>query len=493
MSQYPRPYVAIVGRPNVGKSTLINRILGGRIAIVHDEPGVTRDRAYYIAEWQHFPFTVVDTGGVNCTNEDNQTEFGRFIREQMQTAVEEADYVIFLTDGQTGVTTEDTAIASIIRRLKKPVKVAANKLDSPKLRVQSAEFFELGLGEPVPMTALHGDASVGDILEWVKSSWQAKGHAVAQIKKPPLLKQDLKIPEENEIDLDLEYFDEGGVNLFLPEPEQDSPVRVAFIGRPNVGKSSIVNSLLGEQRGIVSDIAGTTRDSIDTLFEQDGQEYLLVDTAGIRRRAKVDYGVEMFSVDRALQSIHRADVVALVIDAIDGVTHHEKRLAEKIREKGKAIIIIVNKWDLQPEKDTTSTKKYTEKKILPELPHVNFAPVLFVSAKTGQRVSKILETVMTVYQNANRRVQTSLINNIITEAVALSPPKAQRNKMLKVYYATQVSVMPPTFVIFVNNTEAVASNYLKYLERRLRESIEFTGVPLVIHYRNRSTKDRVAK
>jgi GTPase len=515
VSQYPRPYVAIVGRPNVGKSTLINRVLGGRYAIVHDEPGVTRDRAYYIAEWQHFPFTLVDTGGIFGTSEDAQTTFGRFIREQMQLAVEEADYVIFITDGQTGVTTEDVAIATMLRRLNKPIQVAVNKLDSPKARGQAAEFYELALAcDPKPMSALHGDATVGDLLDWVKQDWSARAGSSESSSKtfsslPPLPSQPqaeeallddldavLDVPAEPDWEA-LDALEEG--QEFLDTDDGDDsvpdvePIRVSFVGRPNVGKSSIVNALLGQERGIVSDVAGTTRDSIDTLFDHDGRPYLLVDTAGIRRRAKVDYGVEMFSVDRALQSMGRSDVVALVIDAADGITHHDKRLAEKIRERGKAMILVVNKWDAIVDKDTNATKKYLEKKILPELPHVNFVPVLFISAKTGQRVTRIFSAVDEVYRNAHRRVQTSVLNQVLTEAYALSPPKATRNKLLKLYYGTQVGVGPPTFVIFVNHADAMTANYLRYIERRLRENIEFTGTPLVIHWRARQKKDRILK
>ena len=444
------PIVAIVGRPNVGKSTLINRIVGQRMAIVHDEPGVTRDRAYYPAQWQDFDFTIVDTGGIMGIN----MSFDDDIKRQVDIAVGEAEYILFVTDGKLGLVASDTDIAQFLRRNKKKHQklfLLVNKLDSPPERQQVHAFYELGLGEPIAISALHGDTSIGTLLEGIRQDWQ-----------------------EQQAETIADTVD-----------EVDEILRIAFVGKPNVGKSSIVNALLGETRTIVSDVAGTTRDAIDTRFTVEGKEYILVDTAGIRKRSKVDYGVEMFSVDRAFQAMDRANVIALVLDAESGISLQEKRLADKIRESGKPTLLIINKWDAVPDKKTNSTKLFEEKIVRRELPHLVYAPVLFCSALKNQRLDKIIPNLNFVYANANRRVSTATLNQLLADAVALSSPKPVHNKTLKLYYATQVNTHPPRFVLFVNDEKFITDPYKRYLERRLRENIEFTGTPLVVEARTR--------
>lgn len=445
-----KPVVAIIGRPNVGKSTLVNRIVGSRKAIVDDLPGVTRDRAYYDAEWQNAPFTLVDTGGLEP---DESAMFSGQINEQVAVALAEAHVVIFVLDALTGITETDEAIARMLRPLKKPVILAINKVDKREQLGLTSEFYKLGLGDPIAVSAMHGTVGVGDMLDEVmdalKTTW-------GEVK-----------PEE------------------IPEKP---PLRLAFVGRPNVGKSSLVNRLIGEERHIVSDVSGTTRDAIDSPFTWRENEFVLVDTAGIRRKTKVEYGVEMFSVDRALRAMKRADVTILVIDAVEGMTDQDKKIIEASNESGRGLVLVINKWDAVAKKHTGSTREY-EKKLLAQVPHARFAPIVFTSAMTGQRVDKVLEWAMKVQENRERRISTSVLNQLLLEAYTLAPPPHLKNKQLKIYYGTQVSVAPPTFLLFVNNDTLMKETYKRYLENRLREAIELTGTPIIIALRNKNEKD----
>jgi GTPase len=445
-----QPIVAIIGRPNVGKSTLVNRIVGSRQAIVDDLPGVTRDRAYYDAEWLGNRFTVIDTGGLAPGEEEL---FAGKVNEQVVVALEEADVIIFVVDALTGIAAWDEEIARLIRPLKKPTWIAVNKVDTRELLGNTAEFYGLGLGEPHPVSAMHGTVGVGDLLDKV-----------------------------------LETFKTLDADAVTTHPETLTSLQMAFVGRPNVGKSSLVNKLLGSERNIVSDVPGTTRDAIDTEVLWQDQRFTVVDTAGIRKKAKVAYGVELFSVDRAIRSLKRSDVSVLVLDATEGVTDQDKRIVETSNEYGKGLLIVVNKWDLIDSKTTRSTKDF-EKEIFAELPHARFAPVLFVSAKTGQRLDKIFEWVVKICENRSRRIQTSVINQLLMEAYTLNPPPPLKNKRLKIYYGTQVDVAPPTFLLFVNDDKLLKDSYKRYLEHRLRENIEFTGSPIVLAFRSKDKKD----
>lgn len=433
-----KPIVALVGRPNVGKSTLFNRITGERKAIVEDRPGVTRDRIYADAFWRDREFILVDTGGIEFEVED---EIARQVKKQARLALEEADVVVFLTDGREGLTPLDREVANLLRRTRKPVILAVNKVENFQ-KADIYDFYQLGLGDPIPISAAHG-LNTGDLLDAV----------VANL--PP------KSGEE---------YDE-------------EVIKIAVAGRPNVGKSSLVNAILGEERVIVSDIPGTTRDAVDTLFTRDGQSYVIIDTAGIRRRSKIEESTERFSVIRALRAIERADVVLLVLDAQEGVTEQDKRIAGYAHEKGRAIVIVVNKWDLV-EKDDKTMLRYTER-IREELSFMQYAPVVYVSALTGQRVPRILELVKYVAEQHVMRVATSTLNEVIREAVALNPPPAEGGHRLKILYATQTGVRPPTFVIFVNDPELVHFSYARYLENRIRSSFGFEGTPINLIFRQR--------
>lgn len=450
-----KPNVAVIGRPNVGKSTLVNRIIGARKAIVDDMPGVTRDRSYYEAEWQGRNFILVDTGGVMPDAEKDEHPFADLINMQVEVALAEADLVVFLVDGQVGITPVDEDIAEQLRRSGKPILLTVNKVDRHEQKALAAEFYALSLGEPHSLSALHGNLGVGDLLD--------------EITK--------RLPEE-------------------PEAEAlDARIKIALVGRPNVGKSSILNALLGEERSIVSDISGTTRDSIDVPVTHEGREFVLVDTAGIRKKGKVDYGVEMFSVDRSIRALRDADVTVMVLDATENrqsqtasmVTDQDKKIIEMSNEAGRGLVIVVNKWDLIPDKTSKSVDQF-KKKLYQEIPHASFAPVLFTSAAKGQRLQNIYELATTVYENANRRVKTSLINEVMAEAFTLSPPAPIKNRRLKLLYATQVGVAPPTFILFVNDAKLMKDSYRRYLEKKLRENFEFAGTPLVIVPRSRDEK-----
>ncbi|MFO7263657.1 MAG: ribosome biogenesis GTPase Der [Bacillaceae bacterium G1] len=435
-----KPTVAIVGRPNVGKSTLFNRLVGERVAIVEDKPGITRDRIYRSAEWQGKEFMLIDTGGIEL---DARHEMAEQIRQQAELAVDEADVIVFLLDGQTGLTPADTEVAMMLRRSQKPVIVAVNKVDHGKQKNDWYEFYALGLGEPLPISAEHS-RGLGDLLDRIVS--------------------------------------------LLPEHEEDDypgdTIRIAVIGRPNVGKSSLVNAILGEQRVIVSPIAGTTRDAIDTPFVSDGQSYVLIDTAGMRKRGKIYETTEKYSVLRALRAIERSDVCLLVLDAQDGVVDQDKRIAGYAHEAGRAIIVIVNKWDAI-EKDTHTAQRFTEQ-IRREIPFLDYAPVLFISAKTGQRVHTILKRVNDVAEQHARRIPTALLNDVVADAMMQTPPPSKRGKKLRIHYVTQASVKPPTFVFFVNDPELFHFSYQRYFENRFRAAFQFEGTPLRFMIRERA-------
>ncbi len=438
------PIVAIVGRPNVGKSTLINRFVGGREAIVHGEEGVTRDRLYLRTDWNGREFLVVDTGGIVPGTRD---ELLKSVSEQARLAIQEAEVVLFMVDADDGVTAADRDIAALLRKAASDrVILAANKCDSVKDDPKALEFYELGLGDPIPVSGLHGTGT-GDLLDAIV------------LKLPPA------------------------------EPaaeDEDAMLRIAIIGRPNVGKSSITNRLIGHDRMIVSPMAGTTRDAIDTVISLDGRPITLVDTAGLRRKAKVEYGVEQFSAVRALKAMDRADVVVLVVDATDGVTEQDKRLAGLAEEAGKALVLVVNKWDLVA-KDTYTLPKFKDE-VLRELQHVNFAPVVFTSALTGQRVDNVLPTAIAAAEENNRRITTGVVNEVITEALALNPPPMRHGKRLRIYYSQQGPVKPPTFVLFCNSPELVTPSYERYLENKFREAFGFAGTPIRLWFRARREK-----
>lgn len=451
-----KPVVAVIGRPNVGKSTLVNRIIGSRKAIVDDVPGVTRDRSYYDAEWQGNRFTLIDTGGVvpDPARETDQP-FAELVNQQVDIALAEADLVVFLLDAQTGITAVDEAVANQLRRSRKDVLVAVNKVDNKQQRDLIGEFYALGLGDPHPLSAMHGDVGVGDLLDEIARRMPA--------------------PAE--------------------EVEEDQAIRIALVGRPNVGKSSILNAMIGEARTIVSDISGTTRDAIDVPVEHNGKEFVLVDTAGIRKKGKVDYGVEMFSVDRSIRTLRNAHVTVVVLDATENltnqagsmVTDQDKRIVEMSNEAGRALILVINKWDLVEGKTSKTADEY-RKKLFHEMPHASFAPLLFTSAATGQRLEKIFDLAETVHENWQRRIKTSLVNEVLTEAMTLSAPPPIKNRRLKMLYATQASSAPPTFILFVNDAKLMKDSYRRYLEKKLRENFEFSGTPLVIVPRSRGEK-----
>jgi len=437
----PKPIIAIVGRPNVGKSSLFNRFTGGRVAIVEDKPGITRDRLYRDATWLNREFTVVDTGGIEFKNIDDK--ISTQMRFQAKLAIDEAEVILFLVDARQGITSEDEEVAKILRRASKPVILVANKVDEfDKPNNNIYDFYSLGLGEPVMISASNG-LNIGDLLDEV-------------IKHLP--------------------------NTEIEEYSEDT-IKIAVIGRPNVGKSSLVNSILGQDRVIVSEIAGTTRDAIDSPFEQGEKSYVLIDTAGMRRKGRIDEPTERYSVMRSLRAVDRSDVVLMLIDAPEGVTEQDKKIAGYAHEAGKASVIVVNKWDLI-EKDGKTMNKYTET-IREELGFMQYAPVIYVSALTKQRVTKVLDLVDYVSEQNNMRIATSTLNNLIREATQQTPPPSDKGRRLKILYVTQVKVKPPTFVIFVNDPELMHFSYLRYLENQLRSSFGFEGTPIHLITRKR--------
>jgi GTPase len=444
-----RNIVAIVGRPNVGKSTFFNRCIGSRHAIVDDTPGVTRDRSYHEADWAGYEFTLIDTGGIIL---DKKQELADEVYNQVKVAVEEADVVIFMVDGKCGLTGADKDVANLLRKTKKPVLLAVNKIDVPKEEGNILEFFGLGLGEPFALSALRGTGGVGDLLDKVVATFP---QALAPIEK-------------------------NG-----DEDEAHAPIAIAIVGKPNVGKSSVVNVLCKQKRAIVSDIPGTTRDAVDTKIVYNDREITLIDTAGIRRKSRVDYGIEAFSVARSLKAIERADVVVLMLDATEPVSDQDKKIASKIVDAGKAAVIVLNKWDLIENKTSKLLNEYSAN-LKRDLRALSFAEVLFTSALTRQRTDKILQAVEKASAEAHRRVTTSLLNQIVNESVSLVPPPVtKRGKRLRIYYSTQASVAPPTFILFVNDADLINNTYESYLERKLRESFGFAGTPIRILLRSK--------
>lgn len=438
-----KPIVAIVGRPNVGKSTFVNRLIGTRNSIVDDLPGVTRDRIYFDVEWQNKIFTVIDTGGIIPGDED---EIMLSIFDQAKIACEEADKIIFIVDGKEGVNPVDYDIANILRQSGKPVFLAVNKSDNPESLLMVNDFYSLAIGEPIGISALHGSGGVGDLLDLVTEDFS----------------QDI-------------------------EQEDDDTIKIAIVGRPNAGKSSIVNALLNENRVIVSDVSGTTRDSIDSSITYKEREFIIVDTAGIRKKSKVDYGVEKFAVDRAIRSIRDCDVALLVIDAKEGISDQDKKISSIITEAGKGIIVAINKWDLIEDKKANTINKF-EKELSQDIPFLSYAPKIFISAVTKQRLGQIFDESLKVYAQCTKRISTGLLNKVINEAYALNPPTSFKGKRLKIYYITQASIQPPTFVLFVNSEELLKDSYKRYLENKLREAFGFFGTPIRISVRERKDK-----
>lgn len=431
------PVVAIVGRPNVGKSTLFNRIINQRLAIVEDKPGVTRDRNYAQAEWMGHKFDLIDTGGITWEGGKIEEE----IRAQAEIAIEEADVIVMLTSVVNHMTDLDERVAHLLYRTKKPVILAVNKADNPEQRNDIYDFYSLGLGDPIPVSSSHG-TGIGDLLDAIVD----------------------KFPEDK-------------------DTQAEDVISFSVIGRPNVGKSSIVNKLLGEDRVIVANKEGTTRDAVDTPFTKDGVKFKVVDTAGIRRRGKVYEKTEKYSVLRAMSAIERSDVVLLVLDASTGIREQDKHVAGYAHEAGRGIIIVVNKWDL-PKKNSTSAKEF-EREIREEFQYLDYAPILFVSAKTGRRLDQIPSMVKEVYDNQNQRIQSSVLNDLLLEASKLVPTPMVKGKRLRVYYMTQVSTNPPTFVVFVNDPELMHFSYERFLINQLRQNFDFTGTPIKIIPRKR--------
>ncbi|EPY0873693.1 ribosome biogenesis GTPase Der [Listeria monocytogenes] len=433
-----KPVVAIVGRPNVGKSTIFNRIVGERVSIVEDVPGVTRDRIYNSAEWLGKEFNIIDTGGIDLSDEP----FLEQIRAQAEIAIDEADVIIFITNGREGVTDADEQVAKILYRSNKPIVLAINKVDNPEMRDQIYDFYSLGFGEPYPISGSHG-LGLGNMLDAVRAHF----------------------PKEEE------------------EEYPDDTVKFSLIGRPNVGKSSILNALLGEDRVIVSDIAGTTRDAIDTTYTFDGQDYVMIDTAGMRKRGKVYESTEKYSVLRAMRAIERSDVVLVVINAEEGIREQDKRIAGYAHDAGRAIIIVVNKWDAI-NKDEKTINVWTED-IREQFQFLSYAPIVFVSAKTKQRLNNLFPLINQVSDNHSLRVQSSMLNDVISDAVAMNPSPMDKGKRLKIFYTTQVAVKPPTFVVFVNDPELMHFSYERFLENRIREAFPFEGTPIRVIARKR--------
>ena len=432
------PVVAIVGRPNVGKSTIFNRLAGERISIVEDTPGVTRDRIYARTEWLGHPFNLIDTGGIDIGDEPFLTQ----ITEQAEIAIEEADVIIFVVSVKEGVTDADENVARILYRTDKPVVLAVNKVDNPELRADIYDFYSLGFGEPIPVAGTHG-IGTGDLLD--------------------------KIIKE---------FPKDATN------EEDDSIKFSFIGRPNVGKSSLVNAILGENRVIVSNIEGTTRDAIDTRFEtEDGTKYTMIDTAGIRKKGKVYENTEKYSVLRAMRAIDRSDVVCVVLNAEEDIREQDKHVAGYAHEAGRAIVIVVNKWDTL-KKDNKTMSDF-ENLIRQEFQYLSYAPIVFVSAKTKQRLDKLPELIKRVNDNHEQRISSAVLNDVVMDAIAHNPTPTDNGKRLRIYYATQVAIKPPTFVIFVNDPELMHFSYERFLENQIREAFDFEGTPIHIIERRR--------
>lgn len=439
-----KPTVAIVGRPNVGKSQLFNRLAGKRLSIVEDTPGVTRDRLYADCEWRGRNFSVIDTGGIEPRNDN---EILKFMRYQAEAAIHHADVIIFITDLKTGVTASDEEVASMLQRSGKPIVLAVNKCDKPGAPDPGIfEFYNLGLGDPFGISALHGYGT-GELLDEV-------------------------------------------YNFFPPEDENDEDegrIHIALIGKPNVGKSSLLNRVLGEERVIVSNVAGTTRDSVDADVDNKYGKFTFIDTAGIRKKSKVEEKIEKFSVMRSLMAVERADVCVIMIDAVEGVTEQDTKVAGEAHNAGKACIIVVNKWDLV-EKDGKTMKEYTQR-VREGLAYMPYAPVLFISAMTGQRVEKLYELIAEVYEQNHKRIPTGQLNSILAEATARVQPPTDKGRRLKIYYVTQAGVTPPTFIFFCNDARLFHFSYQRYLENQIREVFGLTGTPVRIIVRQRGDKE----
>ncbi len=438
-----RPIVAVVGRPNVGKSTLFNKIAGERISIVEDKPGVTRDRIYAEVEWLKYNFTLIDTGGIEPKSEEI---IPAQMRRQAELAMETADVIVFIVDGREGLTSVDRDVAELLRKTKKPVIVTLNKVDTRHQSENFYEFYELGMGDPVEISAAQG-LGIGDLLDEI-----------------------------------VQHFNTDGTGEY-----DDDVIKVAMIGKPNVGKSSLINRILGEDRVIVSDIAGTTRDAIDTPFTDGEDRYVLIDTAGIRRKSRITENIEKYSIIRAIAAVEKSDVCLLVIDASEGVTEQDKKIAGYSHENGKGMVIVVNKWDII-EKDNHTMNEFI-KQIRNELTYISYAPIVFVSALTGQRMNKILEEVKHVSNQNAMRIPTGSLNEVIGEAILLNQAPSDKGKRLKVFYATQASVKPPTFILFINDKELMHFSYLRYLENKIRENFGFEGTPIRFILREKTGRD----
>jgi GTP-binding protein len=435
----PKPVVAIIGKPNVGKSTIFNRMVGERVAIVEDTPGVTRDRIYGSGEWLNHSFNTIDTGGIELGDEPLLTQ----MRQQAEIAINEADVIIFMVNGREGVTGADEEVTNILFRSNKPVVLAVNKIDHPNKEEQLYEFYSLGMGQPFPISGAHG-LGLGDLLDEVVKHF----------------------PEERDEDYD------------------ESMLCFSIIGRPNVGKSSLMNAIIGEERVIVSEMAGTTRDAVDTTFTKEGQDFVMIDTAGIRKRGKVYERTEKYSVMRAQKAIERSDVTLVVLNGEEGIIEQDKKIAGYAHQAGRAIVIVVNKWDAI-EKNQDTMKEF-EENIRNQFAFISYAPILFVSAKTKQRLQALLPIVKTVADNHSMRVQTSILNDVIIDAVAMNPTPTDKGRRLKITYATQVAVKPPTFVLFVNDPELLHFSYKRFIENRLRQTFGFKGTPIKIIARQKN-------
>lgn len=441
-----KPKVAIVGRPNVGKSTLFNRLTGKRTAIVEDTPGITRDRIYKDAEWCGKTFTLIDTGGIEPKSDDIILIQ---MKRQAQLAIDQADVIIFMVDVKTALTAADIDVAAMLQKSGKPLVLACNKTDTPgEPPMEFYEFYNLGIGEPLAISSTHG-MGLGELLDEVCS-----------------------------------YFPSAD-----GEEDSDGAIKIAVAGKPNAGKSSLVNQILGEDRVIVSDIPGTTRDAVDSKFEKDGQKYVIIDTAGMRKRGKIDDNVERYSVVRSLNAIEKSDVCVIMIDAAEGISEQDSKIAGYAHDNGRASIIAVNKWDLIEKNDKTMDE--FKKKISDTLPFMSYAPQVFISAKTGQRTDKLIETVKYVHEKHNTHIPTGALNDILSEAINKNQAPSDKGKRLKIYYATQASTAPPTFVFFVNDKELMHFSYLRYLENQIRKAFDLTGTPLkfIIRERNEDKKD----
>lgn len=439
-----KPVVAVVGRPNVGKSTFFNKVSGKRISIVEDTPGITRDRIYTEAEWCGRSFTMIDTGGIEPSSKDTILSQ---MREQAEMAVDMADVILFMVNVKDGMTAADKEVAAMLQKCGRPVLLVCNKVDNPgNPPMEMYEFYNLGVGEPYPVSSIHG-LGVGDLLDEM-----------------------------------IKFFPEEDV-----EDDEEDVIHVAIVGKPNAGKSSLVNRILNENRVIVSNIAGTTRDAIDSSYERDGQKYVLIDTAGMRKRGKINENVERYSVVRALAAVERADVCLIMIDAEEGITEQDTKIAGYVHEQGKASIVVVNKWDLV-EKETNTMKNF-QNSVKEGLNFMMYAPSVFISAKTGQRVDGLFPMIHSVLEQNRKRISTGILNDVINEAIAMVQPPSDKGKRLKIYYATQASTAPPTFVLFVNNAELAHYSYIRYLENQLRARFGFEGTPVKFIVKEKNKKD----